>query len=75
MRIKTHLVLFFAFLLEAGAWAAKAQAVAATRRSIPMQIVDSGVCIVTECGLYALVFIIVPAFAVYFYRTYINVGL
>jgi len=75
MRIKTHLILFFAALFEAGAWAARTKVVATTQKSIPMQIIDSGVCMVTTCGLYSLVFVIVPAFAVYFYRTYIRIGI
>ena len=74
MRLKTHLILFFAFLLEAGAWAARAKVVAETKSSLPMKIVNSGVCMVTECGFYSLLFVIIPAVAVYFYRTYIRVG-
>lgn len=74
MRLKTHLILFFAFLLEAGALAARAKVVADTQQSIPMKIVNSGICMVSECGWYSLLFVIIPAFAVYFYRTYIDVG-
>jgi len=72
MRLKIHLILFFASLMEVGVLAAKA--VADTKPSVPSRILQSGICMVTECGFYSLLFIIIPAFAVYFYRTYIRIG-
>lgn len=75
MRLKTHLLLFFAALLEAGAWAARADVVSQNKKGLFGSIMDSGVCMVSQCGWYSLVFIIIPAFAVYFYRTYIRIGI
>jgi len=61
-------------LLFAGfSLAARAEVVAETQNSIPMRMVDAGVCMFTECGVFAVLFIIVPVVGMWFYKKFINI--
>lgn len=61
------------YLLPAVAFAAKATTTASSK-GIGGQLVDAGKCMVTECSPLTLIFVIVPAVAVYIYKKYIVVS-
>ncbi len=62
------------YLLPALAFAARTTGSLSESKGIPMQILDAGFCMVSECGVLTLIFVIVPAVAVYIYKRYIVVG-
>ena len=73
MKLKKYVPAAGLLLMPGLALAARATKAAPV--SIPMQIINSGVCMVTECSPFTLLFVIVPAFCVWFYRTFIRLGI
>ncbi|MFH1786744.1 MAG: hypothetical protein ABH829_03800 [archaeon] len=74
MRLRNYSPLIGILLLQGLSLAARAVAKTQTD-SIPIQIVKSGWCMVNECSPFTLLFVIVPAFCVWFYRTFIRLGI